>query len=232
MRRSTFASFALLAPVAAAPPLAAQEKLAAVSHPPTSDSWPDWTLPMFALGGLLILDHPVRRATRDLQGGTADDVARAGRWLGDWERSGPYLLAATFAVSVGTQGGSGFGYGAAVTLGVLAGSLGNEALNVAVGRGRPNADKGPWRFDPFSGHASFPSGHTALGFALAGAIDEATEGWAPAAAAYAVATLTGLSRVYDDKHWASDVAAGALVGAWTARLATRRALRAFGLREG
>lgn len=216
------ASFAVLWSVA---PLSAQEGQAAAPHStPSAGGWPVWSRPLLLIGGLVALDRPLRRASRDLQGGVPEDMAAFGRWLGDWRASGPFLLAGTFAVAVAGEGGRGWRSGAAIALGVLAGSLVNEGVNVAVGRDRPNAGDGPWRFDPFSGHASFPSGHTALAFAFAGAADEATRGWAPAAAAYAAAALTGLSRVYDDKHWVTDVAAGALVGASTARLVTRLAL--------
>ena len=39
-----------------------------------------------------------------------------------------------------------------------------------------------------------------------------TTGWVPAALAYGAATLTGVSRLVDDKHWLTDVVTGAVVG--------------------
>jgi membrane-associated phospholipid phosphatase len=76
------------------------------------------------------------------------------------------------------------------------------------------AGSGPYQ--PFSGHASFPSGHATLAFATATALDRETRaGWVPLVA-YPLAALVGWSRVRDDQHWTSDVVAGAALGAWTA----------------
>src|SRR5437016_2629934 len=65
---------------------------------------------------------------------------------------------------------------------------------------------------------SFPSGHTTAAFAAAAAVSSETSEWWPRSRwiigpiVYAGATLVGVSRMYDDKHWASDVAMGAAIG--------------------
>lgn len=240
MRRSTARSVrparaALLAiaalSAALAPSLEAQEP---PERPVSTASarWTGWARGLLVLGGLVSLDRRIRDGTRDLQSGMGDDVASFGRWFGDWQRSAPLVAAGALVVGALPDGSDAARRGASIVLGVLAGSMANEALNVAVGRGRPSEDAGPWRFDPFDGHASFPSGHTAYAFAIAGAIDEATDGPAPALVAYTTAGLTGLSRIYDDRHWLSDVAIGAVVGTWVARRATDGALRLFGANRG
>lgn len=60
---------------------------------------------------------------------------------------------------------------------------------------------------------SFPSGHTQSAFAIASVIAEeyGTQPYVPPIA-YGLASLTGLSRIYDNKHWASDVFFGAAIG--------------------
>ncbi|HOH46365.1 MAG TPA: phosphatase PAP2 family protein, partial [Candidatus Cloacimonadota bacterium] len=60
---------------------------------------------------------------------------------------------------------------------------------------------------------SFPSGHSMLVWSIAPIVaDQYRETrWVPVLA-YSLASLTSLSRVYDDKHWSSDVFAGALIG--------------------
>lgn len=64
-----------------------------------------------------------------------------------------------------------------------------------------------------SQYDSFPSGHTAASFALASFISSAYNNklWL-GVSSYALASLVGLSRINDDKHWASDVFIGAIMG--------------------
>jgi membrane-associated phospholipid phosphatase len=91
-------------------------------------------------------------------------------------------------------------------------------LKEAIGRWRPaESQDNAMRFEPFSGHTSFPSGHATLAFAAASAIDcETSSEWVPRIA-YPAATLLAWSRVHDRRHWTSDVVAGAAIGIWTAR---------------
>ena len=95
--------------------------------------------------------------------------------------------------------------------------LATLAIKEAAGRARPlEAPDDPHRFQPFSGHASFPSGHTAVAFATATALARETHSrWVPLVL-YPAAAVVGWSRVHDREHWTSDVVAGAALGAWTA----------------
>lgn len=65
-----------------------------------------------------------------------------------------------------------------------------------------------------SNNQSFPSGHTALAFASAEFLRREYWNVSPwiGIAGYAVATGTGILRMYNNKHWLGDVAAGAGVG--------------------
>jgi len=93
-----------------------------------------------------------------------------------------------------------------------------SAYDFDLGRGFPHRE-------PFS---SFPSGHSTGSFAFASSITvEAARHWPQharlvGALAYGGAFLDGVSRVYRDSHWPSDVAAGALVGTMSGLLVTRR----------
>lgn len=61
---------------------------------------------------------------------------------------------------------------------------------------------------------SFPSGHTATSFMVATMFHK-EYGWRSpwlSFGAYTLATVTGISRIINDRHWASDVAAGAVFG--------------------
>lgn len=77
-------------------------------------------------------------------------------------------------------------------------------------RRRPNGGDDP----------SFPSGHATQAFAVASVIAEHYEQRWVRWLAYGVATTVGVSRVYHDDHWASDVIAGAAVGAFVGKTVT------------
>lgn len=92
-----------------------------------------------------------------------------------------------------------------------------SAYDFELGRGFPHRE-------PYS---SFPSGHATGSFAFAASVTvEAARRW-PAhkvligGLAYGGAFLDGVSRVYRDTHWPSDVAAGALIGTVSGILVTR-----------
>lgn len=65
-----------------------------------------------------------------------------------------------------------------------------------------------------SNHRSFPSGHTATAFMCATMLHKEYGHISPwiSIGGYAVATATGVSRILNNKHWASDVLVGAGIG--------------------
>lgn len=96
---------------------------------------------------------------------------------------------------------------------VLGASASAALLKAGLGRERPGGE--PDHFHPFTlddEQHSFPSAHSTAVFALAAVLARRNPqpwvGWS----AYTLATLVGVSRVIADEHWASDVAAGALLG--------------------
>ncbi|HMH23544.1 MAG TPA: phosphatase PAP2 family protein [Puia sp.] len=72
-----------------------------------------------------------------------------------------------------------------------------------------------------SAYNSFPSGHTAEAFASAEFMRLEYKDVSPwyGVAGYAMATTTGLLRLYNNKHWCSDVLAGAGIGIASTRVA-------------
>jgi hypothetical protein len=68
------------------------------------------------------------------------------------------------------------------------------------------------------GYRSFPSGHSVAAFAAAAAVTAEMSRWQPdtrwivGTAMYGGAGMVGLSRMYNNRHWASDVLAGAAIG--------------------
>jgi hypothetical protein len=113
---------------------------------------------------------------------------------------------------------------------VLVGSGIGYVLKGIMGRSRPYVSKDtiPRDFDWGRGFksgdwTSFPSGHTTTAFAAASAVTDETTIWWPRSTwfigpvMYGGATLVGLSRMYNNKHWASDVALGALIGTFSGK---------------
>jgi len=96
-------------------------------------------------------------------------------------------------------------------------------LKEATGRGRPDATPAKGDFKPFrfkNNYDSFPSMHTASSFALASVLAATSESFTLKAAYYSAATFVGFSRLYQDKHWASDVILGAALGELCGRVVT------------
>jgi membrane-associated phospholipid phosphatase len=91
-------------------------------------------------------------------------------------------------------------------------SNGTDADFFALGRGFKSGNS-----------ASFPSGHSTSAFAAAAAVTNETTRWWPHSTwivgplMYAGATTVGVSRMYHNRHWASDVVLGAAIGTFSGR---------------
>ncbi len=97
---------------------------------------------------------------------------------------------------------------------VIAGGI-TEVIKIVAERERPYQNNNPYIFhgiDKPSTYNSFPSGHTCDAFAMASVISSNVKNKWWNIPIYAVATGVGLSRINDNKHWASDVLLGAAIG--------------------
>jgi membrane-associated phospholipid phosphatase len=97
-----------------------------------------------------------------------------------------------------------------------------------AGRARPQLDiEDPRSFKLGRGfgdqdnYRAFPSGHAGMAFAAAAAVTSETSKWWPksiwyiAPLMYGGATMVAISRMYDNRHWASDVVMGAAIGTFS-----------------
>ena len=239
-RRLRLAPVALAAALGAAMPLADGAALAAQSTPASSTSRVDLFTPADAglaggFVGLLLLARPLdvklaREIRREpLQN---NDLIRRGaaffRFMGD---PGPAIIG-TSMYAVGRLSGSErlADLGLHGTQSILVGHVIVGTLKGVFGRARPYADSvnpDPNNYKLFRGfggsdkYRSFPSGHTLGGFAAAAAVTAETARWWPGSQwyigpiMYGGATFVGMSRMYENKHWASDVIMGAAIGTFT-----------------
>ena len=100
----------------------------------------------------------------------------------------------------------------------------SQAIRGPLGRARPRVSQDdPFKFQFGTGftkfeNRAFPSLHSAVGFATAAALvgeirmrnPDAT--WYAAPVLYGLAMVPGLTRMYLNQHWASDVVSGAFIG--------------------
>lgn len=97
---------------------------------------------------------------------------------------------------------------------IAANTLGTAA-KIGFGRSRPYTEDGNRRFSPFStdtDHTAMPSGHTISAFSIASVFAGEYDNPVVDVTAYSLASMVGIQRIYGDKHWASDVFAGAVIG--------------------
>jgi membrane-associated phospholipid phosphatase len=206
----------LVGPTIARPePLAAQQQDASVLR------WWHGAVAVGGLSALMLLDHPAQRFAQDNRGTGSNNVAGVVRHFGQPEVYGTISAGLIVAGLVSHQQRVAQAGGRLAVALVVAGA-GTEGAKLAFGRPRPEQSLDADEFRPFSGQAAMPSGHTAMAFALATSLaDEIHQPWARVGL-YGLATTVGWSRLNDNRHWLSDVAAGALVGITSAKLASGR----------
>ena len=219
----------LLVTLAVAHPLTATAQDTVFSLPSVHVvQWWEGALAVGALSGLVLLDKPVQRFAQDNRGSNGDDVARTFRHFGQPEIYGTVTLGLLGAGLIsGHDEVTRAGGRLAASL-ALAGTVSTLA-KLTLGRPRPSESLDADGFVPFSGQDAMPSGHATMAFALATSLaDDIRKPWA-SVGLYTLATGVGWSRINDNRHWISDVAAGALVGITSAKLVDGR-WRLFHLR--
>ena len=162
-------------------------------------------LPVAAVGfAMMPADHAIRNRVVNGMSGFHTSVD-------DYIQYAP--LATQLALSLGgVQGRSKNRWQVLVTDAMAAAMMATivNGMKYGIDRTRPNG-----------GHGSFPSGHTATAFMGATLLAHEyghKSVWIPIAG-YSVATATGVLRILNNKHYASDVLVGAAIGIVSAELA-------------
>jgi membrane-associated phospholipid phosphatase len=172
-----------------------------------------------ATGGIALLstlDDNVQAWSQAGRNPGRDEVARVVRRMGQPE---VYLPVALGTIAAGLIAGDDdvTRAGGRIAGSLAVAGLGHSALKLVVGRLRPTFTTDQYQFKPFSSQASWPSGHTAQAFALASSVGDEIDSDAVSVGLYALASLTGWSRINDNRHWLTDVVTGALIGIVSAK---------------
>lgn len=166
------------------------------------------------VGGMFAADRPIKDLVQRNSTSKGREVADK---FNTWGSPGTLLGLNAGVIAIGVASES---YGASSKLkdtGLVSfeaegfAIVATSALKLVTGRARPETNQGTTHFRPLTGlSGSFASTHASASFAVATVFAERYEGmgWI----AYPLAFAISASRVYTDKHFSSDVVAGALIG--------------------
>jgi membrane-associated phospholipid phosphatase len=184
---------------------------------PSVIQWWHGVIVLGGLSGLMLLDNSTQRLTQRHRSSAGDDLASGVRHIGQPEGYGTITLGLLGAGLISGNHEITRAGGRLVATLFVAGATSNLA-KLTFGRPRPDQSLDADVYVPFSGREAMPSGHTTMAFALATALsDDIHRTWA-SVGLYTVATGVAWSRLNDNRHWLSDVAAGAVVGVTSAKL--------------
>lgn len=171
------------------------------------------------LAGLTFFDSQIHEAVQDNRSRALDDVCRAIQPFGaeySFGVLGTLYIGGEILQDQRARATALDGLSASLISGLLIA----EPLKYTVGRARPS--QGPAdHFAPFSTDQSFPSGHATQAFTVATVISEHYDSLWVRAFSYGLAGMVGFARMEQDAHWASDVAAGAVIGAFVGHVVVR-----------
>lgn len=183
----------------------------------------DWLTAGLVIGataGTYLVDADIRNFARRNQSSTGDSLAVVGNTLGNPVYTLPPLGLLYLYGNLNEDPKARRTSLLAVESLAISGVF-TWTLKLATQRPRPFTGESPgtWNGPGLRTiNPAFPSGHTPASFAVATVVAEeyGNNPYIPPLA-YGLATLTGLSRIYDDKHWASDVVFGAAIGYFVAK---------------
>lgn len=178
----------------------------------TSD-WLKATLVLGTTGAFFALDDEIRDFVQGERNGTTDDIAKVFEPFGN----GGYTvsgLAAFYIYGHFTKNEKAMRAALLSVESFAVTGLFTFALKFSTGRVRPSSAQNSREWSGFNlDDVSFPSGHTSSAFAIATILaSEYEDKPLVAPLVYSLAALTGLSRINDGKHWASDVFFGGALG--------------------
>ena len=188
------------------------------------DDWLKAGLVVTATAGTYFADSDIKKLTQRNQSSAGDSLASVGNVLGNPSYTLPPLgLLYLYGHFTDDSKARRTSLLAAESLAIS--GLFSVSVKLATQRPRPQtADSSTtwYGLRLNSGDMSFPSSHTTAAFSLASVFAEeyGTNPYVPPVA-YGLASLTAFARIYDNKHWASDVFFGGAIGYFVGKAVVR-----------
>lgn len=193
---------------------------------PSSWDGSDWIKATIFVGitaGLYAFDDEIQDWSQENRGDTTDSISDLTRPFGEGiytiPAMGLFYLYGHLSDDKRAKRTALLGMESFIITGIF-----TQTIKFTTHRHRPDDSPRIWDGPGFSTtNLSFPSGHSASAFAIASVIaSEYKDKPIVPILSYGIATLTSLSRVNDNKHWASDVFFGAGIGYFTGKAIVSR----------
>jgi len=178
------------------------------------NDWGKFSIFLGVTAATMAADWEIRHMVLANQGSIATETAKTVEPFGNFY--GVYLFPVMYVAGLATKEKrmQSVALGGVKSLAIS--TLIYATSKLIIRRGRPDKSESSWDYGlPFT-HKSFtssPSGHsnTIFTVATALALEYRETKWVPIVA-YAIAGLTATSRIYQNRHWASDVVLGSALG--------------------
>jgi membrane-associated phospholipid phosphatase len=183
-----------------------------------------WTLGIAgAIGLTYAVDGDINKKLQGgVRGRTMDKITNVGELIGN-----PYLhigvAALVYSGGIAAENRNWKEAGEMMAEAIALADVATLLIKEGTGRGRPVATDHKGDFKPMqfkNDYDSLPSMHTASSFAMASVLARTSDSIPVAVMSYTAATFVGFSRMYQNKHWASDVLLGAAIGELAGRVVT------------
>ncbi|GAB2681666.1 hypothetical protein GCM10027036_40490 [Flavihumibacter cheonanensis] len=181
----------------------------------SSKDWRTVAIVVAGTGAMMTLDRSIKQWVQANRNNFLSQTSRIIEPFGN--EYSPYLVGAMYLTGVLTKDRRMEHVSLVSAKSLVFTTLLTAGSKQLVRRRRPAYTDDPFEFNSmFQGGrewTSFPSGHANTVFTVATAIalQYNDKKWVPYVA-YGIAGLTGVSRIYDNRHWATDVIVGAAMG--------------------
>jgi hypothetical protein len=187
------------------------------------EGMPAWVKTSLVIGttaGLYAFDEDIQQWAQEKRGITTDEIASCAKPFGGVlqvaSSLGVLYVYGHFGEDARAERTALMGIESLLVTGII-----TQTLKYAGHRHRPSSGEqyNTWDGPSMStANHSFPSGHASTAFSVLTVVASEYDDYPfIPPLAYSIATLTALSRVNDNKHWASDVFFGSALGYYTAK---------------